>query len=271
MANAWLEYSTLEREEPIDDTMDFSRDLENEPPGTPVDKQTKKISGKKQEVKESQEIVVSLDECSGKTDVRPQPLRASWLSDFVFVCPDRDILVVKECLVRTSKVFAAHLEDETINSLSLKWGFEAIFGVMINIHVFPTIEIAAPMLTMSADRFKTESGMVEFCFIYEIEPLLSGLKQRMNKQIPSGCCGKWINFFHSFKNQDNTEPFREQIDTLIRSMAITGNNVGLFLTMKYDPIDMLQDYRDLIKKMNDELGVLNRRRKKISISEMCQS
>lgn len=50
---------------------------------------------------------------------RLSPIKMSWITDFALVCPDRDILVVRECLILASGPLAAALEDKGATSLSI--------------------------------------------------------------------------------------------------------------------------------------------------------
>lgn len=190
--------------------------------------------------------IQSLDE--SQETVRPEPLKMAWITDFTIVCPDRDILVVKECIMRASKPLAAAIEDDnSCNSLSIKWRSTGIKEVMRCIHAFPGYS-ASIDLVLNAERFTAERNIVEFCFQYDIEPLLSSLKTQMISRITKdGCNVSWLYLFHKFKNPEGKEPFKEQIDSFIRTLAMTGpKSIEKYLALTYHPDDMLTDYRTMI-------------------------
>jgi hypothetical protein len=191
--------------------------------------------------------IQSLDE--SQETVRLEPLKMAWITDFTIVCPDRDILVVKECIMRASKPLAAAIEDDnSCNSLSIKWRSTGIKEVMRCIHAFPGYSTSID-LVLNAERFVAERNIVEFCFQYDIEPLLSSLKTQMISRITKdGCNVSWLYLFHKFKNPEGKEPFKEQIDSFIRTLAMTGPNKSIekYLALTYHPDDMLTDYRTMI-------------------------
>ena len=138
--------------------------------------------------------------CSVFTPPRPEPLKMAYITDFTIVCPDRDILVVKECLKLSSKLFKSTLEDDSdCNSLPFKWDSPGIARVMEYTHTFPA-RLAVMELKMTSDVLKVETSIVEFCFQYEIEPLLTTLKDQMMRKIPKEPISHgWSIFFTSSK------------------------------------------------------------------------
>jgi hypothetical protein len=193
---------------------------------------------------------LSLDEAKTE-DSRPGPLKISWITDFTLVCPDRDILVVRECLINVSKPLAAALEDKTSNSLTIKWNSPGIIEVMKAIHVFPG---SSPSLDLAIKddhqaRVRIEQDIMEFCFVYDIEPLLTTLKAKSIVRIETvGSDGRWIEFFHRFKNADGTEPFQEQTNAM-RLLAINNTKCinSYFSRKKYsDAEDVIADYEFII-------------------------
>ena len=198
--------------------------------------------------------IQSLDE--SQETVRLEPLKMAWITDFTIVCPDRDILVVKECIMRASKPLAAAIEDDnSCNSLSIKWRSTGIKEVMRCIHAFPGY-LASIDLVLNAERFVAERNIIEFCFQYDIEPLLSSLKTQMIARITKdGCNVSWLYLFHKFKNPEGKEPFKEQIDSFIRTLAMTGpeKSIEKYLALTYHPDDMLADYRTMIMALKKRL------------------
>lgn len=186
---------------------------------------------------------------------RLEPIRMSWITNFKFICPDRDVLVVRECLMKASKPLAM-LEDMTIYSLELPYNSEVVIEVMKAIHNFP--DMSTPEITVKVGKFNLESAIMEFCLKYEIEPLLTNLKKQCVEKISHGASAQWIKFFHSFKNNDGKEIFKDQTNAM-RLLAV--NNAGMsvggyFYRQKdNDPKDVVADYRFII------LGLLLRLRK----------
>jgi hypothetical protein len=160
-----------------------------------------------------------------------EPLRAAWLTDFTLSCLDRDILVVKECLTRTSNVFKNMLDSYPDNSIDVKFDSTAVFEVMEYIHTNPMARKFNIRFYMSRNTSVMDQGIVMFCFEYQIEPLLAMIKADIGSRISSDIdldFKSWLKFFHSFKNLDETEPFRDQIDLLLK--FIVKNN----LTKEYN-------------------------------------
>lgn len=186
----------------------------------------------------------------------PEPIKMSWITDFTLICNDRDVLVVRECLTRVSKPLAAALEDMTTDSLEIPYNSEAIIEVMKAIHNFP--DMSAPEITVKVRKFNLESAITEFCFKYEIEPLLTNLKKQCVEKISHGASAQWIKFFHSFRDNDGKEIFKDQTNAM-RLLAVNNANMsvgGYFYREKdNDPKDVVADYRFII------LGLLLRLRK----------
>lgn len=191
---------------------------------------------------------LSLDEAKTEGS-RPEPLKISWITDFTIVCPDRDILVVRECLINASKPLAAALEDKTSNSLTIKWNSPGIIEVMRAIHVFSGDLPSLDLVMKNDHRVRIEQDIIEFCFIYDIEPLLTTLKTKSIVTIETtGSNGRWIEFFHRFKNADGTEPFQEQTNAM-RLLAINNTKCinSYFSRKKYSNTeDVIADYEFII-------------------------
>jgi hypothetical protein len=192
---------------------------------------------------------LSLDEAKTE-DSRPGPLKISWITDFTLVCPDRDILVVRECLIRISKPLAAALEgDGDSNSLTIKWNSSGIAEVMRAIHVFSGDLPSLDLVMKNDHRVRIEQDIIEFCFIYDIEPLLTTLKTKSIVTIETtGSNGRWIEFFHRFKNADGTEPFQEQTNAM-RLLAINNTKcINSYFSRKkhYNTEDVIADYEFII-------------------------
>ena len=189
-----------------------------------------------------------------ETPVRPEPLKMSWITDFTIVCPDRDILVVKECLKLSSKLFRSILEDDNdCDSLPCKWNSLGIAEAMRYIHTFPT-RFAKIELFMDSSVLDEERDMVEFCFQYEIEPLLTTLKDEMMELISDATISpKWLGIFHGFKNKNKTEPFKPQIDAIVHEIVNNEKGMEIWLELKYNSEDMIMDYKAIIRGLGKRL------------------
>ena len=202
---------------------------------------------------------LSLDEKKTENS-RLNPVKMSWITDFTLVCPDRDILVVRECLVLASGPLAAALEDKSSTSLSIPWKSPGIIEVMKTIHSFGGQLYAYKLIVKPDAVFQTESDMMEFCFRYDIEPLLTELKtQFIEKVCDGGSNAKWIEFFHRFKNPDGTEVFADQTNAM-RWLPINNPvSINGYFNKKttYHINDLIEDYEFIIRGLIMRLNKAN--------------
>jgi hypothetical protein len=195
-----------------------------------------------------------------------EPLRAAWLTDFTLCCLDRDILVVKECLTRTSEVFKNILDSHSDNSIDVAFDSFAVFEVMKHIHIGPLEALPKISFYMSKGGISVmEQGIVRFCFQYQIEQLLTEIKAEIKNQISgvgsivSPCVDfkSWLKFFHSFKNPDKTEPFKDEIDLLLEFIVkhnfTEEYNMWASLNSKDDKNDVMRDYSVVISLLCTKL------------------
>lgn len=211
-------------------------------------------------------LVSGLDSSFTSTSTRPEPLKMAWITDFTIVCPDRDILVVKECLKRSSKLFESILNDDNdCNSLPLKWGWMGVVEVMRCIHTFPSHKV---VIDFNMDHGTADEEMLEFCFQYEIEPTLTSIKTIMSKVISNENVPldlEWIEFFHGFKNKDNTEPFKPQIDAILCRIANNKKELDSWLELKYNSDDMIADYKSITRKLKKFLPLISKEKLMVNI------
>lgn len=223
--------------------------------------------------------IVSLDEVKAENS-RPEPIKVSWITDFKLICPDRDILVVKECLISSSKVFKVMLENEKSDFLNLNWNSSGVAEVMKAIHVFPGHTFELDLEIKRADKVEMNKDIVEFCFKYDIEPLLTTIKNSIIETIRTvGSNSRWIEFFHRWKNNDKTEPFEEQTRAM-RLLAI--NNCKCIRSYfgersSYHHDDVIEDYQFIIKGLVARLkktekysGIEEENRLKVTFDEVEQ-
>jgi hypothetical protein len=194
---------------------------------------------------------LSLDEKKAESS-RLEPIKISWITDFTLICPDRDILVVRECLASSSKMLAATLEDKEAISLSIPWKSPGIVEVMKSIHSLHGSRYLPKMMKGYA-QIATDFDILEFCFKYDIEPLFSELKAQCVEEInTSGSDSQYIKFFHRFKNQDKTEIFADQTNA-IRLLVINNTSAihGYFSRRLDNHIDdIIDDYEFIIKGLS---------------------
>lgn len=155
-----------------------------------------------------------------------QPLKMAWITDFTLKCSDRNILVVKECLVRVSTVFKSMFEtNQQCSIVELNCSSEGIHRIMKIIHVFP---YTGELPNMPFKFEDCETDMLNFCFEYKIGSIFSHLRGELNKALSHDNSIKWLPFLRSFKNQDGNEIFEQEIHD-IRHLIINNDKIEEYI------------------------------------------
>lgn len=191
-----------------------------------------------------------------------EPIRMAWITDFTLKCLDRDILIVKECLMNVSSVFKSEIEDGKIqDSLKLDWGSQGIHRVMQIIHVFP---YTSDMPNVSFKFEDDEKDMLSFCFKYKIKSIFSHLRKELNKALVHAMSIKWLPFLHEFVDQDGTKLFNQEIN-IIRELIINDNKIDLYMSMINPKSDISDsDIYVIMKMLKQRLMVAEYRLNEVS-------
>lgn len=71
------------------------------------------------------------------------------------------------------------------------------------------------MISDKNENNEKNCDILEFCFKYDVQPLFTKLKTKICKIISErGSNARWIEFFHRFKNVDNSEVFEDQTNAM---------------------------------------------------------
>lgn len=187
---------------------------------------------------------------------RREPAEISWNPDFTLICPDRDVLISRKCLMQFSKVLGPALEnDKECRSLEISWRSTGIIHAMNMIHFSKCLQLCR--VVMSTGSYTQDT--LEFAFTYDISFVMSIFRKAFIDLIPKvERTISWLPFFHKFNNSDGTNVFAAEIDAIISSI-VTPSRLEKYLELRSGKTgdDYIKHDHDIMRAMARKLNHMN--------------